>query len=70
MKWLIKEYMIKARINSFSELARLTGIEYQTLQNHIKQASSFRLFEIRMLDDVLHFSYDDMLKIIRGGVKD
>lgn len=70
MKWLIKEYMIKARINSFSELARCAGIEYQTLQNHIKHASSFRLFEIRMLDDVLHFSDDDMLKIIRGGVKD
>ena len=70
MKWLIKKYMIIAHINSLSELSRMTGIQYQTLQNHLKQVSSFRLFEIRMLDDVLHFSDDDMLKIIRGGVKD
>lgn len=70
MKWLIKKYMIMAHINSLSELSKMTGIQYQTLQNHLKQVSSFRLFEIRMLDDVLHFSDDDMLKIIRGGVKD
>ena len=70
MKWLIKKYMIAAHINSLSELARRSGIQYQTLQNHLKQVSSFRLFEIRLLDDVLHFSDEDMLQIIRGGIKD
>ena len=68
MKWLIKKYMILAHISSLSELSRMSGIQYQTLQNHLKQVSSFRLWEIRLLDDVLHFSDDDMLKIIRGGV--
>lgn len=68
MKWLLKDYMNKQHIESFSELSRRTGIEYQTLNNHIHDIGQFRVFEIEMLDSVLHFKDEDMLKIVRRQV--
>lgn len=65
MKWLLKEYMTKQHIESFSELSRLTGIEYQTLMNHIKSPGQFRIFELKQLDSVLHFKDEDLVNLIR-----
>lgn len=67
MKWLIKEYMTKRRISSIRELAKITGIEYRTLINHISDAQTFRLYEIEALDEALGFSDEDLLKIVRGS---
>ena len=67
MKWLLKRYMNEQRIDSISELSRLTGIEYQTLQNHIKNIGQFRVFEIKQLDAVLHFSDEDLVRLAKGN---
>lgn len=65
MEWLLREYMTKRHIRSMSELAKLTGIEYRTLLNHIADVSKFRIFEIKALDDVLGFNDTDLLRFLR-----
>ena len=65
MKWILRDYMNKARIESFRELSRRTGIEYRTLMNHISDVGKFRLFEIMALNDVLKFTDEDLVRILR-----
>lgn len=66
VKKLLKFYMIDYDIDSFRELAKETGIDYQTLLDHIAKPELFRQWEIRVLDEVLKFSDEDLLKLIRG----
>lgn len=66
VKKLLKFYMIDYDIDSFRELAKETGIDYQTLLDHIARPELFRQWEIRVLDEVLKFSDEDLLKLIRG----
>ena len=67
MKKLFKRYMNEADIDNFSELSRQSGIDYQTLNVRIKEnPGTFRLYEIRQLDELLHFTEEDLLLIIRG----
>ena len=67
MKKLFKRYMNEADIDNFSELSRQSGIDYQTLNVRIKEnPGTFRLYEIRQLDELLHFSDEDLLLITRG----
>ena len=70
MKWLIKQYMISSRIKSLRELADRTGIQYLRLLRRLDHPENFLMYEIRSLDDVLKFSDEDMLRIIKGGVED
>ena len=64
MKWLFKELMIKKHISSFKELAKLTGIEYRTLINHVADASLFRVSELRALAKVLDLKDEELLRLI------
>lgn len=66
MKWLIKQYMSQRQIASFAELARITGIGYQTLMAKLKDPRSFKVFELIALDKVLQFSNEDYMKLARG----
>lgn len=66
IKKLLLLYMIEADINSFSELSRQTGIDYQTLNVRIKDPGTFRVFEIRKLDELLHFTDEDLILLARG----
>ena len=67
MKKLFKRYMNEADIDNFSELSRRSGIDYQTLNVRIKEnPGTFRIYEIRQLDELLHFSDEDLLLITRG----
>ena len=68
MEWMIREYMTKKHIPSLAELARLTGIEYRTLINHINDIGKFRIYEVIALDNVLSFKDEDLLRIMRGAV--
>ena len=68
MKWLLKEYMSRQHIESFKELASLTGIEYRTLQNHMNNIGQFRVFELAQLDKILHFSDEDLAKLARRQI--
>lgn len=66
IKKLLLLYMIEADINNFSELSRQSGIDYQTLNVRIKNPGTFRVYEIRQLDELLHFSDEDLLILLRG----
>lgn len=66
IKKLLRRYMIEADIDSFTQLAKETGIDYQRLNRRIADPHSFTVFEIISLDDVLHFSDEDLLLLVRG----
>lgn len=66
IKWLIKLYMAQNHIDSISELARLSGLSRRLLYDRINDPASLRIYEIKNLDNVLHFSDEDMLFLMRG----
>ena len=66
IKKILKLYMIEADIDSFTQLAKKTGIDYQRLNRRISDPHSFTVFELISLDDVLHFSDEDLLQLMRG----
>lgn len=68
MKWLIKRYMLDARIESFVELSKRTGISKRTLYDRLNDPSTLKIFELKALDEVLHFRDDDIVKLMRGQV--
>lgn len=69
MKWLLEEYRTRNRIDSLKEIAERTGIDYQRLLKRIENPRSFKLFEIEALDELLHFTDEDLLKILRGEIQ-
>jgi hypothetical protein len=69
IKKLFKRYMLDADLDSFTQLAKETGIDYQRLNKRIANPNSFTVFELISLDDVLHFDDEDLLKLIRGEEK-
>lgn len=66
VKKLLRRYMVEADLDCFTELARETGIDYQRLNRRIADPHSFTVFELISLDDVLHFSDEDLLLLVRG----
>lgn len=65
MKWLLRRYMVNAQINSVVELAKLTGITRRHLYEVIKDPHRIRLSELKALDSVLHFSDEDLIRLVR-----
>lgn len=65
-KWIVKSYMCISRIPSVKELAKLTGINYQTLKERLVHPENLRLFELQALDNVLKFTDDDLNALVRG----
>ena len=66
IKKLLKLYMIVHDIDSFRELAKETGIDYQRLRRRLDDPHSFTVFELLSLNDTLHLTDEDLLKLIRG----
>lgn len=64
IKWLFKDYMNKLHIKDFKELSKQCGIKYQTLLDHLERPSLFRLYELHAINNVLHFSSEDLLTIL------
>lgn len=64
IRWLFHKYMVEEHIADFKELAKLSGIKYQTLLDHLDRPELFRTFEIQRINEILHFSSEDLLKII------
>ena len=67
MKWLLKQYMAQAHIDSMEELAMSTGIAKRTLYNRIENPKSIRIYELVALDGVLHFKDDDLVRLAKGA---
>jgi hypothetical protein len=65
-RFMLKRYMLNNYIEDFKELSRQTGINYDTLGVRISKPETLRKFEIKLLDDVLHFSDEDLITLIRG----
>jgi len=66
MKWLIKTYMAREHIETISELASLCGFTRRLLYDRIKDPKTFRIYELMALNNVLHFSDEDFLMLLRG----
>ena len=58
--------MIDCDIDSFIELSKRTGIDYQRLRRRLEDPHSFTVYELLALNDILNFSDEDLLKLIRG----
>ena len=66
IKKILRLYMIEADIDNFTQLAKETGIDYQRLNRRIADPHSFTVFELLALNDALHFTDEDLLKLIKG----
>ena len=66
IKKLFKRYMVEADINSFLELSKVSGLDYQLLNVRMKQPETFRVYEIRVLHEILHFTEEDLLTLLTG----
>ena len=66
IKKLLQIYMIDCDIDSFIELSKRTGIDYQRLRRRLEDPHSFTVYELLALNDILNFSDEDLLKLIRG----
>lgn len=66
IKKLFKRYMVEADINSFLELSKVSGLDYQLLNVRMKQPETFRIYELRVLQEILNITQEDLLKIITG----
>lgn len=58
--------MAQAHIDSMEELAESTGIAKRTLYNRIDNPRTLRIYELVSLDDVLHFTNDDLVRLAKG----
>lgn len=68
MKWLLRGYMAANHIETYNELAQRTGIKLRTLKRRISEPSTLLLYELRALDEVLHFNDEDKLKLFSGNI--
>jgi len=66
IKKLLRRYMIEADIDNFTQLAKETGIDYQRLNKRIADPHSFTVFELLVLEETLHLTDEDLLKLIKG----
>ena len=66
MKWLIKQYMAQAHIESLTELAERAGMTRRLLYDRLADPKTFRVYEIMALDKVLNFSDEDLIFLLRG----
>lgn len=66
IKKTLRLYMIEADIENFTQLAKETGIDYQRLNRRIADPHSLTVFEILALDNTLHFTDEDLIKLIKG----
>ena len=68
MRWLIKRYLADNHIDSISQLSKMTGINLRTLMRRLDNPETLLMYEFRSLDEVLHFTEEDKLKIISGDI--
>ena len=65
MIWkIIKVAMTRSDINSYLELAQVTGIKPATLtQTRRRDPRSFRLYELAQIDKALRFTSEEWIQI-------
>lgn len=66
-RWILRKSSAEAHIKTNKELCKQTGINARTLRDRFIDPSSLRVFELRALNDVLNFSDEDLLKIVKGN---
>ena len=67
LKWLFKEYMSRLRIDDFKALAKMCGIDYSTFKRRLQNPGNFRMFELSKINEVLHFTPEDIILIISNN---
>lgn len=66
-KRMFKRYILDRYIDSLKELADMAGIEYRTFLQRMENPGLFRAYELKALDDILHFEDADLFQLIKGG---
>lgn len=66
VRWMLSGYLVQNHIESFRDLAKMTGIKYKTLLEHIASPENFRMYEITAIDKVLSLRDEDLLILVRG----
>ena len=64
VKKILRRYMIDADIETFKDLSKELGIDYQTLRDRLQRPELFRAYELKTLREVLHLSDEDLLMLI------
>ena len=65
VKRIVSQYMITRHLDrGFKDLAKMSGIKYQTLLDHMDDPDLLRVSEIKSINEVLQFSSEDLIKII------
>lgn len=62
---MIKKKMIDADLYNYKDLAWAIGMKYDTFLVRLKDPGSFRVYEIKSLEEVLDLSDEDVLKLLR-----
>lgn len=63
----LKARYTDAGFNNLLDLAKRTGIDYQTLQRRIKSPGNFKVYEIQAICDALGISVSDLIQYLIGG---
>ena len=66
-KRMFKRYILERYIDSLKELPDMAGIEYRTFLQRMENPALFRAYELKALDDILHFEDADLFLLIKGG---
>lgn len=66
MKWLIKQRMAEKHIESFTELADKVGMTRRRFYDRLRNPETFKVYELRMLADVLGLTNEDLIVLIWG----
>lgn len=66
-KRLFKRYLLDKYIDSLKELSDMAGIEYRTFLLRMENPALFRAYELKALDEILNFTTEDLVFLIKGG---
>lgn len=66
IKRLFKRYLLDKYIDSLKELADMAGIEYRTFLLRMENPALFRAYELKALDEVLNFTPEDLIFLVKG----
>lgn len=68
MRFLLLKYMGINKIATFGELMKLAGFKSTNFKHKLNHPEELRVYEIRALDEILHFSTEDLVMLVREAL--
>lgn len=63
---IVRVHMAQQGYVTKRELCMDLGMDERLLHKRLRQPETFRVFELRVMADVLHLSYEELLDIVLG----